>query len=129
MSSSPYVHLAGDPDRGFASTHDLRGAAHARVQLTYSGRYAHPYARLVIDCEIYRAPDGMLSVHSICPKCGKAVMIRGDQKRIELDEAAGLLFVEAMVCPWELEGDRRMQFGIGLCRFRCEYAGTVVREA
>jgi predicted RNA-binding Zn-ribbon protein involved in translation (DUF1610 family) len=127
--NSPRVHLAGDPDHGFSNTHDLRGAAHARVELEYTGRFAHPYARLVIDCEVYKAPDGMLSVHSICPKCGKAIMIRGDQKRIELDEERGLLFVSEFGCPWELEGDRRMQFGIGMCKFRCEYAGKVVREA
>lgn len=138
--SSPRVHLAGDPDHGFSNTHDMRGIAHATVQLRYTGRYAHPYAELLIDCEVYKAPDGMLSVHSICPKCSKAVMIRGDQKKISLEggsptggqvrlyagEAGGK--EHTLNCPWELEGDRRMQFGLGLCGFRCVYENNVVRE-
>jgi hypothetical protein len=124
------VHIAGDrgTGHGHAIDYDMTSGAHAKVRLTYTGRYAHPFAELVIVCEIYKAPDGMLSVHSICPKCHKGVMVKGDQKRIDYDPDRGL-FVEPFGCTWELEGDRAMQFGLGLCKFRCAYDGRVVKEA
>ena len=124
--SKEVVQLAGDMDQGIAITHDLRKNAKT-VVLEYKGRYAQPYDSIEVVCEVYEAA-GVLSIHTLCPKCKKAVWIKGDQKRVEMNDRG--LFTETFTCPWEL-GDHggKQEFGFGLCGFRSVYDGKVVREA
>lgn len=65
--------------------------------------------------------------------------IPSSRKRIEFDprrrvEVGGELNVEAFECPWELGasqagGDRRMEFGLGLCKLTLVIDNSVARDA
>ena len=127
LAQQEIVHLAGDMNRGVSVTHDLRDTAIGRVTLVYRGRYAAPFAFRTIDCEVYET-DGLLSVHTLCPKCGHGLWIDGRNKQISFDTRTGKLDVEKFSCPWEMDESRR-QFGFGLCRLELVYDGNVAREA
>lgn len=124
------VHISGDRDTGHGhrTEFDMTGGAFAKVKLTYAGRHARPFAELVIECEVYKAPDGMLSVHSICPRCGNGCMIRGDQKAISLE--GDRLFIEPFRCKFMLQESLREDTqGTGQCGIRVAYDGKVVKDA
>ncbi len=105
--------------------HNLQDTAIGKVTLAYRGQYVPPgMASLEIECEVYEV-DGLLSVHSVCPKCRHAQWINGKNKKIDFDKDRGELHVQAFECPWEFDGD----FGMGLCRMKLLYAGKVAREA
>ena len=134
--SNVITHLSGDPKHGFATDFDLRGAALAQVKLRYSGRYAAPFDSIDIEVEVYRAPDGMLSVHGICPRCGNAFMVTQAQKKIEFDERDERddkrLRIERFTCKYMMQEARRADMvGVaeGPCNYTCVYDGEVVRDA
>jgi len=134
-SPTPHVesiHLAGDrgTGHGHATDFDMTGAAHAKVKLTYAGRYARPFAELTIECEVYKAPDGMLSVNTICPRCGRHSLFTQAQKTIELD--GDKLYIEKFTCKFLMSEARRADANRdepGRCGFTCAYDGKVVRDA
>lgn len=125
-------HVAGD-DPGLTQKlglFDLTRNAH-RVAVTYRGQRIY--------CEVYRHPDGSSEVHWMCPRChggGKGHMSRipSSRKQIDFDpqkltHVGGCLNVEAFVCPWELGEDRRMEFGLGICRLALVIDNSVARDA
>jgi len=98
----------------------------------------------VIFCEVYQNPGAPMEIHWMCPKClggghGYMSRISADRKRIEYDprtqlEDGGRLNVEAFECPWELGdaqagGDRRMEFGLGLCKLRLVIDNSIAKDA
>lgn len=116
------------PKNGVTVNHDLKGLAIGQVYLDYKGKHVpHDLEVLRIECEIYEV-DGVLSVHTACPKCHHAQWIDGKNKKIEYNKAAGTLRVEKFSCPWEM-GMERQEFGFSLCRLSLAYEGNVVRDA
>ena len=115
-------------NQGVTVEHNLKGLAIAQVTLEYRGRFVPPDIKLVeIECEVYEV-DGVLSVHTACPKCRHAQWINGMEKKVELQD--GKLFVEAFECPWEVGGkDDHQHFGLGLCRLRLAYDGKIAKDA
>lgn len=113
---------------------DLSRNAH-RVRVDYKGQ--------AIYCEVYRHPDGSSEVHWMCPRCqggghGHMSRIPSSRKQIDFDptrmkEVGGCLNVEAFMCPWENSGqaggDRRMEFGLGLCKLALVIDNSVARDA
>lgn len=128
------VHLAGDrgvptdPRRGMSSemVNNETGAT-PQAQLSYRGRYAHPFPEKRLTCEIYAAEDGSLMVSTICVRCGHGLSITSQRKKIEWEPERGL-FIEPFECTWELDGERRIA-GLSLCRARVAYDGKTVRDA
>lgn len=126
-------HVAGDdPDRSSGvGRFDLTQGALGRVRVRYRDT--------AIFCEVYQHAGEPMQVHWMCPRChggGKGYMSRitGDRKRIEYDpkaqlEDGGRLNVEAFTCPWELGEDRRMEFGLGLCKLQLVIDNSVARDA
>lgn len=125
-------HVAGD-DPGLTQKlglFDLSRNAH-RVRVDYKGQ--------AIYCEVYRHPDGSMEVHWMCPRChggGKGHMSRVPSARKQIDfdpkkrvDVGGCLNVEAFMCPWELGEDRRMEFGLGLCKLALVIDNSVARDA
>ena len=125
-------HVAGD-DPGITQKlglFDLSRNAH-RVRVDYKGQ--------AIYCEVYRHPDGSSEIHWMCPRChgggnGHMSRIPSSRKQIELDpnrmkSVGGCLNVEAFMCPWELGEDRRMEFGLGMCKLALVIDNSVARDA
>lgn len=125
-------HVAGD-DPGLTQKlgiFDLSRNAH-RVRVSYKGQHIY--------CEVYRHADGSSEIHWMCPRChggGKGHMSRipSTRKQIDFDprrmtEVGGCLNVEAFMCPWELGEDRRMEFGLGLCKLALVIDNSVARDA
>lgn len=115
-------------NKGVTVEHDFRGLAIDQVHLIYRGRVAPPPGmdHYELECEVYEV-DGVLSVHSVCPKCRHTQWIDGTNKKIEYDRERGL-FIEPFTCPWELGEDRR-EFGFGLCQLSLVFDGKVARDA
>ena len=115
-------------NQGVTVEHDLTGLAIAKVTLEYRGRFVPPGMSCVeIECEVYSV-DGLLTVHTACPKCRHSSMIDGRNKKIELQ--GDKLFVEAFECPWEMGGDDdHHEFGIGLCKLKLAYDGKIAKDA
>ena len=101
------------------------------------------YKQQKIYCEVYIHPDGSSEIHWMCPRChggGKGHMSRipSSRKWIDYDpkrmpEVGGCLNVEPFECPWELGdaqagGDRRMQFGLGLCKLQVVINNSIARD-
>ena len=114
-----------------AINHDLTGIAKAQVTLIYkSSRVAPPPGmdHYEIECEIYEV-DGLMSVHTVCPKCRHATMISAQVAKMSYDKNRGL-FVDKFKCPWEMGGeDDRTEFGIGNCNLVLAYDGKIARDA
>jgi hypothetical protein len=115
--------------QGVTVEHDLKGLAIGQVLLDYKGQHCPPgMEKLTIECEVYEV-DGVLSVHSVCPKCRHSQWINGKNKKIEYDKGAGTLHVERFACPWEMGGDDdHHAFGFGLCQLALAFDGKVARE-
>ena len=127
--------------------HDIKGGAEfARCHLVYKGKYVRPdCSQFELECEVYKVKENghdVLSVHSICPKCGNAILIDSRNRKVWLEGGrlvpfandwkleGAKLFTERFECPWEMGGESdRHEFGIGLCRAAFEYTGTEVRDA
>lgn len=134
---APEEHLAGD-DPALTKRlgiFDLERNAH-RVRVSYRG--------LSIYCEVYLHPDGSAEIHWMCPRChgggvGHMSRIPSSRKKIDYDprrmtEVGGCLNVEAFTCPWELGdaqagGNRRMEFGLGLCKLSLVIDNSIARDA
>lgn len=113
-------------NQGVTVNHDLRGLAIGQVHLTYKGLYVPSGMQsLEIECEVYEV-DGILSVHTVCPKCRHSQWIDGRNKDIEYDAQRKTLRVEAFRCPWEMD-DERKEFGMSLCRLVLAFTGRVAR--
>lgn len=115
---------------GITAEHDFRGAAIGQVYLIYQGRQVSPppgMSHYEIEAEVYRV-DGILSVHTVCPKCRHSQWIDGRNKTIEYDAKKGTLHVEPFKCPWEMSEERK-EFGFGLCNFTVAYDGKIVKDA
>ena len=127
-----------DPRKGLTGTaFDARKDATAQLRLAYKGKQVSPPAGMdhfEIECEVYVAPDqSEIMVHSACPKCRHAIKITSDNKEISFDPKRGL-FIEPFTCSWEMgdamaAGDRRIDFGLGLCGMRVAYDGFVIKDA
>jgi len=120
-----------NPKNGVTVEHDLRGLAIGQAHLIYRGSVPPPPGmdHFEIECEVYEA-DGVLSVHTVCPKCRHGSWINGKNKKIEYDKRTGKLFVERFECGWEMGGeDDHRDFGFGLCKLVLAYEGKVARDA
>jgi len=119
-----------NPNKGVTVNHDLTGIAKAQVTLIYKGKVppVPGMDHYEIECEVYEV-DGLMSVHTVCPKCRHATMISGRVVDISFDKSRGL-FVSKFKCPWELGGeDDHHEFGFGLCQLELVYEGKVARDA
>lgn len=129
-------HVAGDDPNlsQKVGIFDLTRNAY-RVRVDYKGTNVY--------CEVYLHPDGSKEVHWLCPRClcgGERRMSRisSSRKQIDFDprrrtDVGGELNVEAFMCPWELGamqagGDRRQEFGLGLCKLVLAIDNSVARE-
>lgn len=114
---------------GVTVNHDLKKLAVGQAQLVYRGKVAPPQGtdHIEIECEIYEI-DGILSVHSVCPKCRHSQWIDGRNKSVEYDKTKKALFVEPFTCPWEMTEDHQ-DFGFSLCRLRLAYDGNKAKDA
>ena len=119
-----YVHLAGDKLSAASEFMTARGESYT---LSYTGRYAFPEKEKLIECEVYREGDEIM-IHTICVRCHKCQRVKITNKKFWTDKQRGL-FSEPFTCPWELEGDRPMEFGLGLCGARVAYDGKVIKDA
>lgn len=115
--------------KGIIAEHDLKGLAIGQAHLLYKGKIPSPpgTTHFEIECEVYEA-NGILSVHTVCPKCRHALWIDGRNKKIEYDKKKGILRIEPFECTWEMGEDRR-EFGFGLCRLKMVYEGKTARDA
>lgn len=115
--------------QGVTALHNLKGLAIGQAHILYKGKVPPPpgMTHFEIECEIYEA-DGILSIHTVCPKCRHAQWIDGRNKKIEYDKEKGTLRVEPFQCPWEMGADRR-EFGFGLCRLKLVYEGKIAKDA
>lgn len=117
-------HVAGDMDTGVTTDVSLTKSAFAKPQIRYSGRFGE----FVLTCELYKMGNE-LSLHLICPRCRNALWIKSSKKQMHWDSDKGLS-IEPFECTWELEGDsRRMEFGLGLCRWRAAIDKNIAKDA
>ena len=124
-----------NPAHGLTRTIDARKSAQ-QVTLTYDGKQMtmpSDIKEMAVEVEVYDKPGGGYLVHSACPKCRHAIKIDSDNKEIALDPKRGL-FVEPFTCPWEMgdamaAGDRRIEFGLGMCNMRVAYDGFKIKDA
>jgi hypothetical protein len=132
-SDEDLEHVAGDHPNGRLGTFDLSQGALGRVRVPYKD------TGIFIDCEVYQHAGEPMQIHWMCPRChggGKGHMSRitGDRKKIEFDPTrlknmGGCLNVEAFTCPWELGEDRRMEFGLGMCKLTVAIDNSVAKDA
>lgn len=118
------VHLAGDS--GLASTF-AGSKASAQGVMIYTGRWAGGLRRLEVTCEIYITAEGMM-VSTCCVRCGQVQTIKSENKQMSYEKGRGL-FIEPFECTWELDGDRRIENGLGMCKARVAYDGKVIKDA
>lgn len=116
-------HIAGSvPDPSAMEPEKL--GMQSSLDMTKSA-LAHPLIRWrdrVVEADLYLIDDRLV-LHLICPKCSTAevphaLYIREEQKAIDWRPETGELSVERFECTWELPEGRRMEFGIGMCRWR-----------
>lgn len=112
--------IKGDPKHGMSSTMNLTKTALGRPFVRYKDR--------ISEADVYEM-QGQLMVHMFCPRCGNTLRITSDRKRIDYDREANLLSVEPFECTWELDTDsRRMEFGLGLCRWRVAIDRNIAKD-
>lgn len=125
-------HLAGDaPDplgsgmMGHQTTTKLRPGATPKVR----------YKDFIIECDLYKVEGAPTELIMICPKCRNTLRVTSDRKDIEYDtsslvERGGRLSVSAFECTWEADTQgRRMEFGLGLCRWKVAIEDNIARDA
>lgn len=122
-NNKPLYQTKGDPNKGFTS----------RVNVRDDSCYGRPeviYKNLILYCELYKDPeDGSLSVHIACPKCGNNLIIDQKKKALHWDEQRNVLDVEPFMCTWEAISDRRIEFGIGLCKWRVGIKNNIALDS
>lgn len=130
------IHVAGDSPEltQKLGLFDLtRNAYRVKVALPTKYKGDHVY------CEVYLHPDGSREVHWMCPRChgggvGHMSRIHSSRKQIDYDPSrrvavGGELNVEPFMCTWELGEDRRMEFGLGLCRLVMVIDNSIAKDA
>lgn len=111
---------AGTGQVGKSATIGLNKSAVAKPLIRYKD--------FVIEADLYNM-DGEFMVHLYCPKCRNALSIKGSQKKIDYSTSDGLS-VEPFMCTWELDPEgRRMEFGLGLCRWKVGISNNIARDA
>ena len=118
-------YVSGDKETGISTTADMT-AGSIKVQLRYNGKWGN----YVSTVDVYNIPGVECSVVMICPRCHHSIRVSSARKEVDWDPEKGL-FVSRSECSWEI-GDRnneRMDFGIGLCRFGFEIAGSMIKDA
>ena len=116
-------HVAGDMNTGISADVNLNKSAFASPTIRYSGRYGE----FVLECELYKVGNE-LSLHLICPRCHNALWVRSTRKQMSFDFDKGFS-CEPFECTWELPEGRRMEFGIGLCRWKAVIDCNRARDA
>lgn len=115
-------HIAGDTEEGRGAYSDIR------LTKTAIGRPMVRYKDRILECDVYLI-GGELMVHLICPRCCNALRVSAKNKRIDFSD--GKLTVEPFQCTWEL-GERdgeRMDFGVGLCRWKAAIDENRAKDA
>jgi hypothetical protein len=136
------VHLGGDPERGYHSTHRL-DVNKLEVYVTYK-------QDLLLTVDVYPAegPDKPLEIHYVCPRCTKQGRITSEMKAMEFDPTdnrplklpngqitvtGGRLSVEPFQCTHELPEHvkhvQRAQGGLTLCLLRIAIDNNVAKDA
>lgn len=141
------VHLGGDPDRGFHSTHRL-DVNKVEVIVTYKGD-------LMLTVDVYpeqgekgTADYKPLELHYVCPGCTKKGRVTSEMKAIEFDPVdnrpiklpngvvtvtGGRLSVEPFQCTHEMPEHvthvQKHQHGFTLCRKRIAIDDNVAKDA
>lgn len=117
-------HVAGDQDTGITKTADMT-AGSIKVQLRYNGKWGN----YVCTVDLYLVGD-TATIVMICPRCHHSIQVPSTRKNISWDPEKGL-FVETSECPWEIEqrDGERIDFGLGLCRFRFAIDGVDIKDA
>lgn len=141
-SREELVHLAGDapdPLAGMAGIEHARGGGVTTTMRLTKTAKGHPqirYRDMLIEADVYAFDGEPVKVHLICPRCRNALSISSDKKSLEYDprqnvEIGGRLDVETFECTWELPeaNDRKMEFGLGLCRWRVAIDNNIARDA
>ncbi|HEY4266756.1 MAG TPA: hypothetical protein VGM94_01060 [Galbitalea sp.] len=129
------VQLAGDaPDPTGMTSH---AGMQSTMRLSESA-VCHPliqYKDFVMTADVYHVAGEPPFVHLICPRCRNTLTIPGQRKHIEYEttggpDNAGTISIEAFECTWELEGHvRRMEFGLGLCRWKVAIDKNIAKDA
>jgi hypothetical protein len=122
---------AGGPGAGGLSAgYDIRQTALAHPLVRYSGKFGE----FVLTTDLYPDPEGGMMLHLYCPVCSTPekphnLRISSSRKKMEYDKNRGIS-VETFACTWELpEADtRKMEFGMGLCRWRVIIENNVARD-
>lgn len=125
-------HIAGNvPD---PSGESAQLGIQSSIDMTKSA-IGHPLIRWrdrVIESDLYLT-DGRFVLHIICPKCSTpeaphALYVRQEQKDMDWRPETGELSVEPFMCTWELPEGRRMEFGIGMCKWRVAIEKNIARD-
>ena len=124
-ASEEIFHVAGDKDTGISTTADMT-AGSIKVQLRYKGRFGD----YVSTVDVYHIPGVETSVIMICPKCRHSLRMTSARKDVAWDPDKGI-YISQSECTWEQDArdGERMDFGLYLCRFRFEIAGSEIRDA
>lgn len=122
VNKEEIFHVAGDADQGIANNISLTDSAFAKPQIRYKGRYGD----YIMSCELYKMGNE-ISLNFICPKCHHSGWIKSSKKQMLWDPNKGLS-VEPFECTWELD-ERRIEFGIGLCRFKAAIDNNRAKDA
>jgi hypothetical protein len=154
------VPLKGDPSEVHASDVYSQGrhydpggsgmvgmASQMNLQRTALGHPLIRYRDVVIEADVYAAPDGGLIVNLYCPRCRNSLTVPSGRKAIDFepqtvrDKATGQLVkrgkisIETFRCTWELgrgtdaTAADRMQFGTGLCNWTVAVDNNRARDA
>lgn len=126
-------HIAGDVSDPSGVEPEKFGAQ-SSIDMTKSA-IGHPLIRWrdrIIEGDLYQI-EGKLVLHVICPKCSTpeaphALYIREERKGMEWNPETGELSIEPFECTWELPEGRRMEFGLGLCRWRVAIERNIARD-
>lgn len=123
----------GDMDHGLIGEYVTRRMSEAYVTLLDPG---HPTGEKVHEWELYCAPStpgdpGEMTLHALCPNCGKDLNISSKRKSMEFNPTTGSISVEPMECTWELDTKSPANKGLGitnLCRCRFFIERNVIRR-
>ncbi len=134
------VQLAGDPQRGYASTTRL-DTMKQEVFVTYGD--------FLLTVDVYALPGQPIELVYVCPKCRHQGRITGDKKHVEFDPGAsrtlalpngarvptgGDLSIEPFQCSWEMPdaGEHKPGIragGITLCNLKLAIDHNVAKDA
>lgn len=134
------VQLAGDPQRGYVSTHRT-DTLKKEVFVTYGD--------FLLTVDVYNLGDQPIELVYVCPKCRHQGRITGAQKAIDFDHAdsrpmklpngavvptGGRLSVAPFQCSWEMPdaGEHKPGIragGITLCQLKIAIDNNVAKDA